>query len=353
MSRNGIIQDEDVSTMKKTKASAKKIKGIVISLSIPVVYYLILMVLMPDRVTFANIRYYLAQAVLPAVLAWGASFSLTVGHRDFSIGASVLASAIIGGNLALRLGWGPIGMLIMCPLVGFAVSSITGGLFVLLRIPSMIVSIGMMLIIESVCGIVFDGAGVLMPSEYVIFAGSGKTLLVGLVVYTAVYLLYNRTTFGYHVRAIGSNASVAETYGLKVLKTRFWCFAFSGLFSGVYAALMLGTTSVQRSVSTMGTMKTAFDGMMCFCVGLAVAKSVNPITSIFIGSIYMQLVQFTLTLVNFPSTFTQAIIAVFVLAVMCNSGRQEIKQMRKAHKEAFLAAEAKSLDAKKIESVKA
>lgn len=321
------------------------------SFIIPVVYYLILMILMPDRITLANAKYYLIQAVMPAVLAWGASFSLTVGHRDFSIGASVLAAAIIGGNLTLRFNLGIAGMLILCPIIGMLMSGITGGLFVLLKIPSMIVSIGVMLIIESLCGVVFGGDGIFMPSKYVVFAGSSKTLLFGLFVFLLAYMLYNHTPFGYHVQAIGSNPAVADTYGLNVMRTRFWCFAMSGLFSGFYAVLLLGSTSVQRSVSAMGTMKTAFDGMMCFCVGLAVARSVNPITSIIVGSIYMQLVQLTLAITNFPSTFTQSIVALFVLAVMCNQGRQELSEARKAHQLDFRRAEEKEENCQRNVSV--
>lgn len=309
------------------------------ALCIPAAYYLVLMLLMPDRITLANARYYLIQAVMPAVLAWGASFSLTVGHRDFSIGASVLAAAIIGGNLALQFNLGVAGLLVLCPLIGMLTSSITGGLFVLLRIPSMIVSIGVMLIVESLCGVVFGGGGVFLPVEYVVFAGSGNTLLFGLFAFLLAYILYNHTCFGCHVQAIGSNPAVAETHGLNVMRIRFWCFAISGLFAGLYAVLLLGTTSVQRSVNPMGTMKTAFDGMMCFCVGLAVARSVNPITSIIVGSIYMQLVQLTLAVTNFPSTFTQSVVAIFVLAVMCNSGRQELSERRRAHKLEFARAE--------------
>lgn len=325
--------------MNVIKKAGRALLPLLKSLIIPALYYLLLMLLMPDRITLANAKYYLIQTVMPAVLAWGASFSLTVGHRDFSIGASVLAAAIIGGNLVLRFNLGVAGMIVLCPLIGMLTSSLTGKLFVLLKIPSMIVSIGVMLVIESLCGIVFGGDGIFMPSEYVVFSGSGKTLLVGLFAFALAYLLFNHTSFGYHVQAIGSNPAIAETYGLNVMRTRFWCFAISGLFAGLYAVLLLGSTSVQRSVNAMGTMKTAFDGMMCFCVGLAVARSVNPITSIIVGSIYMQLVQLTLAITNFPSTFTQSIVALFVLAVMCNQGRQELSEAKKAHQLDFMRAE--------------
>ena len=318
------------------KALVKKLWAFVnpylLPLCIPAAYYLMLMLWMPQRITLGNARYYVVQAVMPAVLAWGASFSLTVGHRDFSIGASVLAAAIIGGNLALGWGLGIPGLILLCPLVGLLTSSITGGLFVLLKIPSMIVSIGVMLVVESLCGIVFGGDGVFLPKQYVVFAGSGKTLIFGLCVFLLAYVLYNHTSYGYHVRAIGSNCAVASTRGLNVPRVRFWCFALSGLFAGFYAVLLLGTTSVQRSVNAMGTRKTAFDGMMCFCVGLAVAPRANPIPSIFIGSLYMQLVQLTLAVANFPSTFTQSVVALFVLAVMCYSARKQLSGMRRAHR---------------------
>ena len=57
--------------------------GIVKAFAIPAVIYLALTVIIPDKIYLSNIKYLLIQAVMPAILAWGASFNLTAGHSDF------------------------------------------------------------------------------------------------------------------------------------------------------------------------------------------------------------------------------------------------------------------------------
>lgn len=202
----------------------------------------------------------------------------------------------------------------------------------MLKIPSMIVSIGVMLVLESICSVVFGGGGVYLPREYVVFGNSIYTLIFGAVIFIFAFILYNYMPFGYHVRAIGNNPAVARTSGLNVFKMRFLCFALGGLFAGFYAALLLGSTSVQRPVNAMGSMRMVFDAMMCVFVGTSIGGSMSVISSIFIGSVVMQILQLLLTAANFPSTFTQAIIAFVVLIAMCYSSLKEIREARAKHK---------------------
>jgi len=87
-------------------------------------------------------------------------------------------------------------------------------------------------------------------------------------------------------------------------------------------------------------MRTAFDAMMCFMVGTALAPKINTIIAIYVGALYMQLVNLVLSAINFPSLFTQAVVAFFVLVVMCYSTAMEAKALRAARKREFEMASA-------------
>ncbi len=313
---------------------------IVKSFSIPVLIYLAMTFILPDKIYVSNMKYLFIQAVTPAILAWGASFNLTAGHSDFSVGASMLLSAIVGGNLAVQFGLGIPGLIIICPIVGMLSSGLTGMLYTTLKIPSMIVSIGVMLIVESICSMVFDGSGVNLPLEYIVFGASSSTLIFGLAAFALAYYMFNLRTFGMHVRALGSNAAVAAQCGLKISRLRLKCYLCVGFFAGLYAVVSLGTSGVAKPVSAMGTMRTAFDAMMCFMVGTALAPKVNTIIAIYIGALYMQLVNLVLSAINFPSLFTQAVIAFFVLIVMCYSTVQETRALKAARRQEFIQASA-------------
>ena len=222
----------------------KQALEIATAFAVPAAIYLALTILMPDKIYLGNIRFLLIQAITPAILAWGASFNLTAGHSDFSIGAAMLLASIVGGNLAVRFDLGIWGLIVICPIVGMLSSGLTGLLFVTLKIPSMIVSVGVMLVVESVCSLIFGGNGVNLPAGYVLFGPSANTLAFGLAVFILAYYLFNFRILGYHVRALGSNAGVAAQCGLNIDKTRLKCFLCVGVFAGLYAVVSLGYSGV-------------------------------------------------------------------------------------------------------------
>ena len=300
------------------------IKKIIITIAIPLVLFVILWILAPQQISMNSLASVCTQAILPVVLAWGVAFNLKVGNWDFSVGANVLAASIIGGNLAQNWGLGIVGMLVLCVLVAVACSAITGLIFRLLKIPSIIASIGIMLIVESVCGVVFDGAGVLMQPEYVQLGDTGVKIIIGIVIFVLAYYLYNFRRFGYNVRAVGNGPSVARLNGIDVYKVKTLAFIVCGLFCGLYAFMNLGSSGVTRTVSSMGTMATCFDAMMCVFVGMSLGNFANLIIGTYIGSVTMQIVKLALMVLGFPSMYNQVIIALFVLIFMAISSRSDV-----------------------------
>ena len=140
-------------------------KGTIIAIktiAIPIVLLLFTKLLFPGNVGFGTVQNMVYQAVPAAILAWGVSFNMKIGNWDFSVGAVAMISAIVGGNLALNFGLGPIGMLLLCLAIGTFCGAVTGMLYYLLKIPTLIVSLGMVFLLESLSAIIFNGAGVLV-----------------------------------------------------------------------------------------------------------------------------------------------------------------------------------------------
>lgn len=321
--------------MKKNVLSIfSPLKNYIVAVLVPVFLYGILMILMPNKIKLDGIPYILTQAITPAIAAWGALFSMTIGNMNFSTGAVIITSAIIGGNLAAMFNLGVIGLIIFCPIVGIICGLITGGIFVILKIPSFIVSIGVLIILESIGTLIFNGNGIFLSSEYIVFGKSINTVLFGIAVFIIAYVLFEYTAFGYHVRAIGRNPSISRNNGINVYKARFLCFAVGGLFFGLYAVMLLGTTGVQYpAAASMSSMKFVFDAIMCIYVGKSLSGKANPVIVIYLGSIVMQIIQIALTAANVQSTFTQALVAIFVLISMCYSAIREIAEEKARHKQ--------------------
>ena len=314
------------------------------ALWVPILMFSILWVCMPQKINAKTVVTILRQAIAPAVLGWGVMFNIKVGNWDFSVGASVLTASIIGGNLAKMLGLGFPGVIILCAVVGLLCGGIVGGMFCLLKVPSIIVSIGVLLTLESICSIVFGGSGVSLDSSFKVLSSNQLFIIIfGICAFILAYIIYNYRPFGYHVVMVGQNAGVADTCGVSAYKTKFLCMAIAGLFAGLYAAMNLGSTGVTRTVTSMGTMGVCFNAMMCVFVGMSLGKSVNFVVAIYIGSIMMKIIDMTLIAINFPSTYSQTIIALFVLLAMCASNIGDMKAAADRHKESFqLMANARS-----------
>ena len=283
-------------------------------LAVPILLFVVLSVIFHGVIGTNNISSLMQQAVAPAILGWGVLFNIKVGNWDFSVGSVVLLSAIIGGNIAVRLNWGFAGLLIFCLLVAVLAGVVVGLVYYFLKIPTIITSIGMLLIYESISSYAFDGQGIYLTGWNLL--GNTEIVIIAIVAAATAYLIFYRSSIGYNVRAVGNNMNIAAQNGLNVYRVKAVAIAIAGLFAGLYAFISLGTSGVQKTVSSMGTMGTCFDAMMCVFVGMSITRRGNLVAGIFCGSLVMQLVKLALMAIGIPSEYNSIFIAIFVLIFM-------------------------------------
>jgi len=299
-------------------------KNIILTIALPASLFLISHFIYPDRIDLRLLWILMLQAIPMAILAWGLCFEIKIGLWDFSVGAVVLISGIIGGNLANMLNLGVIGVVILCPVVGLLGGLLTGSMFALLRIPSIIVSIGMMLVYESFSGLIFGGKGVMAPGDVFALASFPQNVIIGLIAFSIAYALFNLRRIGFHVRAVGNGVSVAKMNGIDINKVRIMCFAISGFFAGTFSFMQLGGSGVMTAQSNMTTMGMVIDAIICVCIALSLEKVTNLIVGVFIGSITTQIIKVFILVSGFPSMYQQVVIAIFLLLFMGISFRSDI-----------------------------
>ena len=283
-------------------------------LAVPILLFVVLSIIFHGVIGTNNIPSLMQQAVAPAILGWGVLFNIKVGNWDFSVGSVVLLSAIIGGNIAVRLNWGFAGLLIFCLLVAVLAGVVVGLVYYFLKIPTIITSIGMLLIYESISSYAFEGQGIYLTGWNLL--GNTEIVIIAIVAAATAYLIFYRSSIGYNVRAVGNNMNIAAQNGLNVYRVKAVAIAIAGLFAGLYAFISLGTSGVQKTVSSMGTMGTCFDAMMCVFVGMSITRRGNLVAGIFCGSLVMQLVKLALMANGIPSEYNSIFIAIFVLIFM-------------------------------------
>jgi rhamnose transport system permease protein len=178
------------------------------------------------------------------------------GEIDISTGSMMGLCAVAAGAVATSTGG-----LILPLLAGVAVGALAGalnGLLVTLgRIPSIIVTLGMLYALRGVILLVTGGTWITgIPSETRVL-GTGSVLgieypvFVLLILFVVMELVSRHSTWGRNVFAVGGNRRAARLAGLPIDRVRFLAFVLVGIFVGIASIIYLGRAgSVQTNTGT-------------------------------------------------------------------------------------------------------
>ncbi|MGH1413097.1 MAG: ABC transporter permease [Pelagimonas sp.] len=214
----------------------------------PAVALLILCVigflLNPAFLSEGNITNLLTRSAFIGIIAVGATFVITAGGIDLSVGSMAAAIAgvmIITMNAAIdTMGAGVATVLLGCGvsiLLGIGAGWINGALTTKGKIEAFIVTLGTMGIYRSLVTYFADGGtlslnfdirGTYRPVYYDSFLGLPIPVWVFIAVAILGWLLLNRTAFGRYCTAIGSNEAVAKYSAIKVDRIKTLTYVIQG-----------------------------------------------------------------------------------------------------------------------------
>lgn len=308
------------------------VKGLA-AFAMPAVLFAIACISFPN-IQLANLPLLLRQSVAPCIIAWGVSFEFKAGNWDFSLGSVCVLSAIIGGNICEKyFNDNILILLFLCVGVALIMGLITSTIYRFCKIPTILVTIGMIFIYESLSTLIFDGKGIMVGREMTVFNDSLNSAVIFAILFVVTYLLYSKTKLSYNIRAVGQNPDVAFFNGIDVRKMKCAAMIITAGFAGCYGFYMLCYNGVQRSVSGMGSMPMVFDAMMCVFMAFAIEKLVNVVLGVCIGAITLQIIKFMLLAVGFPNQYNTSVIACIVLLLMViNSGKIRLPRTVKKQK---------------------
>ena len=307
--------------MNKAESTGKRlsggVKGYLLLLLMVLISWGIFKVITPDNFgSPKNMLSYFEASLLAAVGAVGFYFVMVMGMFDFSIGANIMLSAIVGCVFANRFGLGYFGLVIGAILTGAIVGLLNGAFYVKLRIPSMIVTTGLALIYESVANFIAGGVEQTLPSDLRAFGQMPGNLILAVIAFAVAYLLLNYTRIGTYTYAIGSNEFVAKNMGIKVNKYKVLAFIISGAFLGVMAVLTISYGSSMVAVTGMASMSRNFVPTMGCFFGLAFKKYGMPIPAIIIGEFVINIIFFGFIALGAPTAVQDVITGLALLVIV-------------------------------------
>ena len=298
----------------KKKLSGKTL-GYVVLVLLVIVSWAIFKIATPSNFGKpSNLLSYFEASIMVSAGAVGFFFVMVMGMFDFSIGANIVLSAIIGCKLATQFGLGYPGLILGCAATGALVGLLNGTFYVTLRIPSMIVTTGLALIYEAVANII-SGKETL-PTNMMAFGKMPGNLILAVVAFIIAYLILNYTKIGTYTYAIGSNEFVAKNMGINVNKYKVLAFVISGAFLGIMAVLTISYGSSMVAVTGMASMSRNFVPTMGCFFGMAFKKYGIPLQAIIIGEFVINIIFYGFIALGAPTAIQDVITGLALLIII-------------------------------------
>ena len=306
-----------ITSIKNKKTVSAKALGYLILVFLVILSWAVFKILTPKNFGSAdNLLSYFQASLIATTGAVGFYFVMVMGMFDFSIGANIMLSAIVGSVVAQRLGMGYAGLIAGCIVTGTIVGLLNGFLYVKLRIPSMIVTTGLALIYESVANYIAGGVEQTLASELRIFGRMPGDIILALIAFAIAYLILNYTKIGTYTYAIGSNEFVAKNMGIDVKKYKVLAFVISGAFLGIMSILTISYGSSMVAVTGMASMSRNFIPTMGCFFGLAFKKYGMPLQAIIIGEFVINIIFFGFIALGASTAIQDVITGITLLIII-------------------------------------
>ncbi|MCR4267151.1 ABC transporter permease [Nitratireductor sp. ZSWI3] len=267
-------------------------------------------------------------AALLGIVAAGQNLVILGGREgiDLSVGGVVSLSAIVAGNLMNGMDGG-----IPLAIVGAIATGALFGLFnglgvTLLRIPPLVMTLGMLGVLQGLLVVVRQGipSGRAAPalSEFVTkphLFGLPGIIWLWVAVGLLMALILHRTVFGHRIYAVGSNERAAFMAGVPVRLIRICLFVLSGVFAAIAGLCLLGYSG--SSFANVGEQYMLPSIIAVVLGGTPLSGGKGGYTGTMAGAILLVILQSILTTVNIDESGRQMVFGATLLVLMLFYGR--------------------------------
>lgn len=325
-------------------------KNILYTLWMPVVVYIFFVVLCAanGKTGFgvgSDLMVILRNTVYSGLIALALSYNLTSGRFDFSVGSILILSTIIGANITLALELGPSEMLIISMLVGAALGAISGLVYIILRLPPIVVSVGVAMIYEALGFLLNDGQGIRIINrpDLLIFAKQPAITILAIIVLIILVVLLNYTKFGYDTNSLRQGQAIAVSIGINEKINTILCYLIAGALmaaAGMISLSILGSASPKLGLGSASYMMNAFLPMF---IGGALGKYSDRNIGVMVGAFVQSCIISGFAILGLSTSVQSVLNAVIVLLFLVYTSNSykivEIQIMKEKRMKAQMALE--------------
>ena len=214
-------------------------------ISAAAVFLLLLIVvgiITPSFFNGGNLRDLIINNAPTLLIATGMTLVILVSEIDISVGSQFAVCSIAAGLLA-KTGMPIPALFLSVLLTGAALGALNGVLIGRLRLPSIIVTLAMLVLWRDALRWVTEGAWVQnLPGNFQWFGlaqhnGEWAIVLVSVLIFSCLAWILRNMIAGRNIYAVGSDAEAARLAGINSPKVIFWIFTIMGALTGIAALL--------------------------------------------------------------------------------------------------------------------
>jgi ribose/xylose/arabinose/galactoside ABC-type transport system permease subunit len=263
-----------------------------------------------------NLEAILVSVAVLGTIALAVNQVILCGEIDISTGSMMGLCAVAAGAVAVSYG-GLILPLLAGVGVGALAGAVNGFLVTVGRIPSIIVTLGMLYALRGVILLVTGGTWITGIPESARVLGTGSIFGVGypvillFVLFLIMELVSRHSTWGRNVFAVGGNRRAARFAGLPIDRVRFLAFVLVGVFVGVASVVYLGRAgSVQTNTGT-GLELQAVAAVVIG--GTSISGGRGSSLAALTGAVLIGVILNGLVLLGVPGIWQQAVLGALIL----------------------------------------
>jgi ribose/xylose/arabinose/galactoside ABC-type transport system permease subunit len=247
--------------------------------------------------SLSNASFLLQQSAIIAIPAFGVSLVIIAGSIDLSVGSLVALTSVVAAVVADGFGV-PLGLAAGL-VVGVAAGLVSGLGFAVLRVPSFMVTLGMLSGARGLTIVVSSSQPVNVDDSFQVIGRMPGLLILFGVCFVGATLILNNTTFGRQAVAIGGQERVARLSGIPITRDKVLLFAFSGLMAALGGLALTGRVGAATPNAATGFELTAIAAVVLG--GTPLTGGIGSMTNTVVGALIISILLNGMVILGVPS----------------------------------------------------
>ena len=242
------------------------------------------------------------------VIGIGVSAVLITGNFDMSVGANIALTGVLSAYFCQAVNVSPnplgnglglpylvaVGLALLCAM---SVGAINAFFIAKLKVPSIIVTLGTMMLARGAAQVITQGAqrNTSLPDSFGVLGSLSipgtsirLAVLVMLALLAAAFVFEKKTVFGRRIYLIGANPEAARLSGINVERYLTALYILSALLAGIVGIFL--ASELKSGMSSRAT-GFEFDALVISLLGgVSIAGGFGTVLEMFIGAIILSVV---------------------------------------------------------------